>query len=230
MTYPTLTEIHNSLSSDRRAGEKGILFVQYVYRPGGVLLAWLLIRLGVPCKGVVVLGLSIGILGCLAIATGTSQMVVITGCVLILFRMWLDYADGTVARVTHTTDKEGAYLDLVCDNIIGILFPIAVGIYAGMLVWGLMLAVLYAWSNLSLQDGKVVFGEEKDVYRTEGFSLWKLVFLTGTNVQSLFYPALLVSVVIGRVDLFLYGFTGLAICELLAVLYKRLEYARENKE
>lgn len=230
MTYPSLSEIHNSLSPDRRENERGILFVQYVYRPGGVLLAWLLIRLGVPCKGVVVLGLLAGLLGCLALATGATYTVAVIGSTLILIRMWLDYADGTVARVTHTTDKEGAYLDLTCDNILGICIPVSAGIYAEMPIWGLMLAVLYAWTNLSLQDGKVVFGEDKDVYRTSGFSLWKLAFLAGTNAQSLLYPALLVAVIIGNVDVFLYTFTVLATGELLAVLYKRLEYARENKE
>jgi len=226
MTHPTLTEIHNSLSPNRRANEKGILFVQHVYRPGGVLLAWLLIRLRVPCKAVVVLGMAIGLLGCLAIATGANQIVVLTGCVLILLRIWLDYADGTVARVTHTTDKEGAYLDLACDNVIGILFPISVGIYAGIPIWGLVMALLYAWSNLTLQDGKVVFGEDEDVYRTDGLSLWRLAFMAGLNVQALFYPALLVAVMIGRVDIYLYTFTLLAGLEMLAILYGRLKYAR----
>lgn len=226
----SLSGIHSSLTDSRREGEKGILFVQYIYRPGGVLLAWLLIRLGVPCKGVVVLGFATGVIGCLALATGSSYGVAIAGGVLIIVRIFLDYADGTVARVTHTTDKEGAYLDLTCDNVLGILIPISAGVYASMPVWGLVLALFYAWSNLSLQDGRVIFGDGEDVYRTGGFSLWRLLFLTGTNLQSLFYPALLVAVIVGSVDVFLYVFTVLAASELLAILAKRLEYAGRSKE
>ena len=201
----SVAEISNSLPAWRRETEKDILIVRYIYRAFGNYIAWALIRLGIPCKMVVAMGVLIGVIGCGLIAFG-SYWIIVVGCLLILVRAWLDYADGTVARATHTTDKEGAYFDLVGDNLLDVLFPISVGLCTGMLEWGLVLAVLHTWSNLTLQDGKTVFGEDGDVYRTEGFSLWKLVFLFGTNIQAMFYPALLVAVMFGRVDIYLYMF------------------------
>ena len=99
-----------------------------------------------------------------------------------------------------------------------------------MPVWGLVFALFYAWSNLSIQDGNVVYGKNEDIYREKGFSLWRLAFVIGTNVQSLYHFALVAAIVTGTLHIYLYVFTVLAGLELSAIMFKRLQYAKEHKD
>jgi len=141
----------------------------------------------------------------------------------------MDYVDGTIARATNTVDKEGAYLDLVKDNIIGVSVPIAVGVGASMPVWGLILALMYAYSTLSVMDGRYVFGDKENIYQGSGRDLWQMAFLFGTNIQALYLPLLLVAVVTHNLPIYLYVFIALNGCEIIAIVVKSLQSARGNK-
>lgn len=223
-----ITEIKDSLPGWRREEEKNVWSIRYVLRPSSAYLAWVMIRLGVSCKMTVLIGLAVGLTGCVFIAFG-PYWAVITGCLLLLLSAWLDYADGTVARATNTADKEGAYLDLMRDDIMVIAVPIAVGASASMLVWGLVLAVLGTWATLAITEGRYVFGEGDDVYRSSEWSLWRLIFIVGVNLQSLYLPVLLITAITNTLYIYLYLFILLTGVEIYFIILKRMMSARENK-
>ena len=222
----TVAEIRDSLSDEKRLTEMDVWAIRYGIRPLSVYVAWLFIRLRVSCKQTVVLGLLLGLAGIFLIAVGSPQ-VMVAGAVLLIIGSLLDYVDGNIARATGTTDKLGAYLDLTCDNFMAAAVPIAVGIGAGLPLWGVVLALLYTYSTLSIMDGRQVFDDGKDVYRASGWNLWRVAFVSGTNVQSLHLLVLLVFAVTGHTDWYLYAFTTIAACEIMAIIYRRLQGARE---
>ena len=226
--HPTIIEIRGSLPAERSNAEKSLWYVRYVLRPSAVYLAWVLIRLRVSCKQVVLIGLVIGLGGCVSVAFGMYWVVVI-GCLLLVIGSWMDYVDGTIARATNTVDKEGAYLDLVKDNIIGVSVPIAVGIGASMPMWGLTLALMYAYSTLSVMDGRYVFGDKENIYQADGRGLWQWAFLFGTNIQVLYLPLLLVAALTHNLPIYLYVFIALNGCEIIAIVAKRIKVARGDK-
>ncbi|MGR3295890.1 MAG: CDP-alcohol phosphatidyltransferase family protein [Candidatus Bathyanammoxibius sp.] len=221
---PTIAEIRDSLSDEKRLIEMDVWAIHYGIRPLSVYVAWLFIQLGVSCKQTVALGLLLGLLGIFLIAVGSPQ-VAVAGIVLLILGSLLDYVDGNIARATGTTDKLGAYLDLTADNLMAAAVPIAVGIGAGLPLWGVVLALLYTYSTLSIMDGRQVFDDDKNVYRGEGWNLWRLAFVSGTNVQSLHLPILLVFAVAGHLEWYLYAFTTVAASEIVAIIYRRLQGA-----
>lgn len=225
----SIAEIRDTLPIERREEEKDLWGARYILRPSAVYLAWVLIKLGVSCKQTVLIGLIVGLGGCICVAFG-SYRIIIAGCLLLLLKVWLDYADGTIARATHTDDREGVYLDRTCDNVVGILIPIAVGISSSMLTWGLLLALLYTWSALLLTEGSYVFGDRESIYRTGEINLWRLIYMAGVNIQSLAPILLLVTALTGSFYIYLYAFTFLTGCEIIAIIIKRLQHARRYKE
>lgn len=226
-SVPSIAEIRDSLSDEKRLIERDVWAIRYGIRPLSAYVAWLFIRLGITCKRTVVLGLLLGLAGCFLLAVGSPQ-VAVAGIVLLIVGSLLDYVDGTIARATGTTDKLGAYLDLTCDNFMAAAVPIAVGVGAGLPLWGVVLALLYTYSTLSIMDGRQVFDEGENVYRGGGWNLWRLAFVAGTNAQSLHLLALLVFAATGHMEWYLYAFTIVAACEIMAVIYRRLQGAREE--
>ena len=77
-------------------------------------------------------------------------------------------------------------------------------------------------------NGRQVFDDGKNVYRDQGWNLWRLAFVAGTNAQSLHLLVLLVFAVTGRMEWYLYAFTTIAACEIVAFVYRRLQGAREG--
>ncbi|KKL97137.1 hypothetical protein LCGC14_1837500 [marine sediment metagenome] len=221
MSKPSIAEIKNSLSDEKRLIEQDVWAIRYGIRPLSVYVAWLFIRLGISCKQTVVLGLLMGLTGCFLIAVGSLQ-VAAAGCVLLIIGSLLDYVDGNIARATGTTDKLGAYLDLTSDNFMAAAVPIAVGLGTGNPLLGIVLALLYTYSTLSIMDGRQVFGDGENVYRGGGWNLWRLAFAAGTNVQSLHLLVLLVLAVTGYMEWYLYAFTAIAACEIVAIIYRRV--------
>lgn len=220
----SITEIRNSLSDEKRLIERDVWAIRYGIRPLSVYVAWLFIRLGITCKQTVVMGLLLGMAGCFLIAVGSPQ-VVVAGCVLLIAGSLLDYVDGTIARATGTTDKLGAYLDLTSDNLMAAAVPIAVGLGTGNPLLGIVLALLYTYSTLSIMDGRQVFDDGENVYRGGGWNLWRLAFVAGTNAQSLHLLLLVVLAVVGYMEWYLYVFTIIAACEIVAIIYRRLQGA-----
>ncbi len=218
---PSIAEIRDSLSPEKCHIERDVWAIHYGIRPLSVYVAWLFIRLGVSCKQTVVLGLLLGLLGVFLTAAGSLQ-VAVAGILLLILGSLLDYVDGNIARATGTTDKLGAYLDLTADNLMAALVPIAVGIGAGLPLWGVVLALLYTYSTLSIMDGRQVFDDGRNVYRDQGWNLWRLAFVAGTNVQSLHLLVLLVLAATGHMEWYLYAFTAVAASEIVAVVYRRL--------
>ena len=224
MNTPSIVEIKDSLSDEKRLIEQGVWAIRYGIRPLSAYVAWLFIRLRISCKQTVVLGLLLGLAGCFLIAVGSPQ-VMVAGAVLLIAGSLLDYVDGNIARATGTTDKLGAYLDLTSDNFMAAAVPIAVGLGTGNPLWGIVLALLYTYSTLSIMDGRQVFDDGKNVYRAGGWNLWRLAFVAGTNAQSLHLLVLLVFAVTGRMEWYLYAFTTIAACEIVAIIYRRLQGA-----
>ncbi len=224
MSKPSIAEIRDSLSDEKRLVERDVWAIHYGIRPLSVYVAWLFIRLGVSCKQTVMLGLLLGLLGIFLIVAGSPQ-VAVAGILLLIAGSLLDYVDGNIARATGTTDKLGAYLDLTVDNFMAAVVPIAVGIGAGLPLWGVTLALLYTYSTLSIMDGRQVFDDGRNVYRAGGWNLWRLAFVAGTNVQSLHLPILLVFAATGHMEWYLYAFTVVAASEIVAVVYRRLQGA-----
>ncbi len=222
---PSIAEIRDSLSDEKRLIERDVWAIHYGIRPLSVYVAWLFVRLGISCKQTVMLGLLLGLLGVFLVATGAPQ-VAVAGILLLIVGSLLDYVDGNIARATETTDKLGAYLDLTADNFMAAAVPIAVGIGAGLPLWGVVLALLYTYSTLSIMDGRQVFDDGRNVYRAEGWNLWRLAFVAGTNVQSLHLLVLLVFAVTGHMEWYLYAFIVVAASEIVAVVYRRLQGAR----
>ncbi len=223
----SIAEIKTSLSDEKRLTEQDVWAIRYGIRPLSVYVAWLFIRLRVSCKQTVVLGLLLGLTGCFLIAVGSAQ-VMVAGAVLLIVGSLLDYVDGNIARATGTTDKLGAYLDLTADNFMAAAVPIAVGLGTGNPLLGIVLALLYTYSTLSIMDGRQVFDDGKNVYRGGGWNLWRLAFVAGTNAQSLHLLVLLVFAVTGRMEWYLYAFTTIAACEIVAIVYRRLQGARDQ--
>jgi len=172
MNTPSIVEIKDSLSDEKRLIEQGVWAIRYGIRPLSAYVAWLFIRLRISCKQTVVLGLLLGLAGCFLIAVGSPQ-VMVAGAVLLIAGSLLDYVDGNIARATGTTDKLGAYLDLTSDNFMAAAVPIAVGLGTGNPLWGIVLALLYTYSTLSIMDGRQVFDDGKNVYRAGGWNLWR---------------------------------------------------------
>ena len=229
MSKPTIAEIKDSLSDEKRLIENDVWAIRYGIRPLSVYVAWLFIRLGISCKQTVMLGLLLGLLGVFLVKAGSPQ-VAVAGILLLIAGSLLDYVDGNIARATGTTDKLGAYLDLTCDNFMAAAVPIAVGIGTGNPLWGVVLALLYTYSTLSVMDGRQVFDDGKDVYRAGGWNLWRVAFVSGTNVQSLHLLVLLVFAVTGYMEWYLYAFTTIAACEIVAIIYRRLQGAKEVRQ
>ncbi len=227
MNRPSIAEIKNSLSVEKRLTEQDVWAIRYGIRPLSVYVAWLFIRFGVSCKQTVVLGLLLGLTGCFLIAVGSPQ-VMVAGAVLLIVGSLLDYVDGNIARATGTTDKLGAYLDLTSDNFMAAAVPIAVGLGTGNPLLGIVLALLYTYSTLSIMDGRQVFDDGKNVYRAGGWNLWRLAFVAGTNAQSLHLLVLLVFALTGHMEWYLYAFTTIAACEIVAIIYRRLQGAKEK--
>ncbi len=224
---PTIRDIKDSLADEKRLIEQDVWAIRYGIRPLSVYVAWLFIRLGVSCKQTVVFGLLLGLAGCFLIAVGSPQ-VTVAGIVLLIVGSLLDYVDGNIARATGTTDKLGAYLDLTSDNFMAAAVPIAVGLGTGSPRLGIVLALLYTYSTLSIMDGRQVFDDGKNVYRGDGWNLWRLAFVAGTNVQSLHLLVLLVFAVTGHMEWYLYAFTTIAACEIVAIIYRRLMTTKEE--
>ncbi len=222
-----ITEIRDSLSDEKRDIERDVWAIRYGIRPLSVYIAWLFIRLRVSCKQTVMLGLLLGLLGVFLVAAGSLQAAV-AGILLLIIGSLLDYVDGNIARATGTTDKLGAYLDLTCDNFMAAAVPIAVGIGAGLPLWGVALALLYTYSTLSIMDGRQVFDDGRNVYRDRGWNLWRLAFVAGTNAQSLHLLALLVFAATGHMEWYLYAFTTVAACEIVAIIYRRLQQIADD--
>ncbi len=221
MSKPSIAEIKTSLSDEKRLAEQDVWAIRYGIRPLSAYVAWLFIRLGVSCKQTVVLGLLLGLLGVFLIAVRSWEDAV-TGIVLLILGSLLDYVDGNIARATGTTDKLGAYLDLTADNFMAAAVPIAVGLGVGNPLLGIVLALLYTYSTLSIMDGRQVFDDGKNIYRGGGWNLWRLAFVAGTNAQSLHLLVLVVLAVTGYMEWYLYVFTIIAACEIVAIVYRRL--------
>ncbi len=222
---PTIREIEYSLSPEKRGIERDVWVIHYGIRPLSVYVAWLFIRLGVSCKQTVLMGFLLG-LTCVFLIAWWFRQVTVTGIVAVIVCSLLGYVGGIMARATGTTDKLGAYLDLTSDNFMAAAVPIAVGLGTGNPLLGIVLALLYTYSTLSIMDGRQVFDDGKNVYRGGGWNLWRLAFVAGTNAQSLHLLVLLVFAVTGRMEWYLYAFTTIAACEIVAIVYRRLQGAR----
>jgi len=225
----TLTQIRDSLPEEKHIEDKATYSSYYIMRVSAVYPAWFALRLGISANQITVMAFLAGLAGCFIFATGNYTLAIIA-IIIFFIRDLLDFVDGTVARATKTTTKQGMYLDRVCDDIMGMLIPIAIGIGISMISLGLTLALLHAGNALLISEGDYAFPNSGNIYRTKAKGLWRLVYIVGVNIQSLSIPMLLVAVLTYSLPIYLYFYISWAGCELIAIVGKRLWSSREQEK
>jgi phosphatidylglycerophosphate synthase len=94
--------------------------VQSLLKPAFTLAAQVAIKAGLSANAVSVIGFAIGMAAAVAIATQSFAL----GAVLILLSRIFDGIDGTVARLTQTTDQ-GGFLDISLDFLFYAAIPLS---------------------------------------------------------------------------------------------------------
>lgn len=227
-------------------------WIYFVVRPVSFYPTWLFLRLGISANQTTLIGLIVGIIGCVFLAFG-SYWSVITGAALVNIAFLLDVMDGNVARYSSSSTRYGDYLDRMASAIIIPLMFIAVGVgvfnypdpylnslsqsFLGVdvdrniyLVLGLLIALLNIFSFLVSANLWAVFSYKPiDFYRPEarhGVSLWGIIHKVGLGVNSLIWPLLLVAAVTKSLSILLGLWTIVATCYSITVTARALFYSR----
>jgi len=210
------------------------------------------LRLGISANQTTLIGLIVGIIGCVFLAFG-SYWAAITGAALVNIAFLLDVMDGNVARYSNSPTKYGDYLDRMASAFITPLMFITVGvgvfnhpepylnslsqIFLGAdidrsiyLVLGLLIALLSTFGFLVSANLWAVFSQKPiDFYGPEarhGVSLWGIIYKVGLGVNSLIWPLLLVAAVTKSLSIFLLLWTIVATCYSITVTARTLFYSR----
>jgi len=227
-------------------------WIYFVVRPVSFYPTWLFLRLGISANQTTLIGLIVGIIGCVFLAFG-SYWAAITGAALVNIAVLLDVMDGNVARYSNSATRYGDYLDRMASAIITLLMFITVGvgvfnhpdpylnslsqIFLGAnidrsiyLVLGLLIALLSIFGFLVSANLWAVFSHKPiDFYGLEarhGVSLWGIIYKVGLGVNSLIWPLLLVAAVTTSLSIFLLLWTIVATCYSITVTARALFYSR----
>ncbi|MBA7649964.1 hypothetical protein ES703_57763 [subsurface metagenome] len=101
-----------------------------ILRLGGTYLSWFFIKLPITANQVTFLMLLVGIISAIMFAVG-SYFYSLIGILLFSLYLFIDYADGNVARYKKMCSFKGAYLDIITHIIVNslVLFCISIGVY-----------------------------------------------------------------------------------------------------
>ena len=103
---------------------------QKILRLGGTYLSWFFIKLPITANQVTFLMLFVGIISAIMFTVG-SYFYSLIGIFLFSLYLFIDYADGNVARYKKMCSLKGAYLDTMNHIIVYslVLFCISIGVY-----------------------------------------------------------------------------------------------------
>ncbi len=132
--FPSLNQIREA-HSWKRDYERFMPLSRYVYRPIGLLLTWLLIRLGLTSEMVSWFSGLAGILGLFCLLGHDIQTIWIGVGLLIFFNL-LDCVDGSIARTMKTENPYGKFLDSVIGDVVNYAF------------WGIVGVMTYKHPNM----------------------------------------------------------------------------------
>lgn len=195
-----------------------------VIRPLSCYPTWLFLKLGVSANQTTVLGIFLGVLGCILVTRGTYATVV-WGALLLNLNYVMDRVDGNIARATNTTSTLGKLLDGFSDILLDAAIPVCVGVglYShpalGLpgevyLLTGLVFALLRGLRSRITAYASQVTGE-----RTFGpVTSQGILLKVGLAVVSLEPVVMLVFATAGLLSVFLLGYTLLALCELVVYI------------
>lgn len=112
---------------DQLAGGSATALGRIVYVPLAAALARGLARLHVRPTAVTVAELSVGLAGAALLAAARGPWLVV-GLVLLHIALLLDYADGTLARLTHAATRFGGAVDMLVDRAVFTALLVAIGV------------------------------------------------------------------------------------------------------
>lgn len=214
-------------------------------RPMSVYPAWLFLRWGMSANKVTALCFVMGIVACGFMSYGYYWSMIVAAF-LVNVRSVLDYSDGTVARATNNCTDYGKFLDRICDDIMGMLIPIAIGVGLyfqpdnslsflmfgvgippmTFLLMGLVYSVLSTFSSVVSDEMALVFKIiPSEFYRPkegEDKSLWGIIYKAGINIQPLSTLLMLVFAVCNAMSVFLAFYTVITLCEVVVAVGKRI--------
>lgn len=206
-----LSEVKASYTAGKRADALKDPWAHYVARPLSFYPAWLCIKLGISANIVTIIGLSLGLAGCIGFAYGHM----IWGAILVNVYGLLDYVDGDIARATKMQSDYGARLDgFSYMAIVAVLF-VCVGIGLNnpqVLVFGVVASFIRTFRYAITYQAQVQSqGGKPNIFIRLGMAT------IGARE-----PLLLVCAISGHLDYFLYFYCAVNFCELLVVIPKVL--------
>ncbi len=252
----TINDIRSKLPEKKRKSDKDDPWLYFVVRPISFYPTWLFLKLGISANQTTYIGLIIGVIGCIFLASG-SYWAIIAGAVLVNIRFLFDVVDGNVARYTNSCTKYGHYIDGITTYIMVPLTFITIGIgvfnhpdtYLNSLshfllgididrnvylILGILGALLSTWGFLVTSNlAAVFFVKPVDFYRSKAGSkrgLWGIVYMLGLGVESIMRPMLLVATITSFLSMFLFLWTLIKACYLVIVAARALIIAKKIGE
>lgn len=236
---------HNQ--QEKAEADRKELFCYYIIRPISFYPTALFINLGISANQTTWISVVVLLVGCVLLATG-SYIAGLAGTGLALVWLILDHVDGNIARFLRTPSPYGEFLDALGASVAHLIFLAAgIGFFVrpdSMLIssaavqsaaypgW---ILIAGAWASLTAIWIRMVYHKFRNTFPT--ISLEKHDFLgTGKksslsvlleignnlfNLSGVLLPFLLLSIVIGIVDLFLI-LTALSNTALLAISLRRI--------
>ncbi len=189
------------------------LQAKYYARPVSYVLTWLFIRLNVNANKITLMALICAIIGCF-LFTLDNYWVLFTGAILFNIGHLLDYADGTLAKATHTVSTYGRFYDSISDEIVESIIPVAVGFAVGLPFYGALCAIMHLISVIVHLYTEKYFS----VQSGQNKSLLNLIFKIGINIKALAVPLLLVAVIFDGLIFYFIMYVIMCACELFGRL------------
>ena len=251
----SITDIRSSFSEEKKAVEVDNPWCNFVMRPISYYPTWLLLRLGVSANEVTVIGLIIGVIGCVFLAFG-GYWQAFAGAILVNIRFLSDVIDGNIARCTDSCTRYGEYLDGISSCAMVALVPISIGIgvfsqpdtylhslllfllrieisNTVYLVLGALISLLYLFTFLIIAKFGLTFSiKPRDFYKTENSpkrGLWSIIYRVGItvwNIDGILLPLLFFFTIVRVLSVFLFLWAVIAACAFVTILARTLIGAR----
>lgn len=207
-----LKEVKASYTADKIADAQKDPWAHYVARPLSFYPAWLCIKLGLSANSVTTAGFVIGAMGCVLFAYGH----LIWGAVLVNIYGLLDYADGDIARATNTQSDYGARLDGFSYLVITAALFVFVGIGLNsqiLLVFGVAASFIRIFRFALSYQAQITAESGKP----------HIIIRMGMAIIGVREPLLLICAVAGYLEIFIYFYFVVNLCELVVVMQKVLK-------
>lgn len=256
LTRPTLAYLRAAYSDEKRQRERRFLWVPLVRIPS-FYLAWLFVRLGISANQTTYLGLALGLLGCLLLASGWPGGM-FAGAILANAWFLFDCVDGNIARYHRASSVYGQFIDnLGGYTMYGFLFiSIGAGLYRYQVIYGAPPGLLGFALGLSIEPGvylaagslaslasllhAVIFLNFSTLFAAQETDVptdpllrqrWRLVFFLYANVTNfcgLVLPLLALAVLARALDVYVLFYGAIYLAVLLFNTARLLAQARSR--